>query len=1000
VFDFDGDGRAELIYGDEIRIRAFAGANGESVWSIPNTSGTTHEYPLVVDLDNDGHADLVTVANNYSNLPNQTVSVQGIRVFRDENNSWVNVRGVWNQHAYSIDNINDDLTVPASPPRSWLTHNTFRLNKRLDVAATAVADLTASYIRVDDRGGEAPSTLAVRVGNAGRLPVAAGAKVAFYSGASQSGGVLLRVVPTTLRLEAGHFEDITLSVATSLTSISTLVVVADDDGAGRSGITDFDRRNNTATLALSALPGSFAIAVATDKPQYTDGETAAFTAEVSNGGSFAGAARVRFAIETGDGAVVVETLSSDLQGKLAALGHEAFQALWPVGAVLAGSYRLRAELIDGSGRPFAAAYANFTLTTAATVAASTRLTTDKTRYAPIDRAAVQPRVRNVTVNALIENATAVTRVRTPAGAVAFERIEAIAQLLPGAAREFNYSVPLLTGTVGVWSATLELRDAAGALIATSGTSFEVEPTAKTGFGVSGALAVQPKEVEEGAAADLAYSVTNSGNSALSAQPLLIRVLDVARGVLLNESQASADIAQGATFAGNVAWTVTAPAQSDLVGALYARVEGAERLLAQDSFRVIDAFKVHVAAGPVRPGRVLVLVSCPVNADGTGADRPECIAERIAFIRSYVDRLGLTHFVTSDEASFTRELRAGSYNIYWITGGAEKITHLLAGEITEAVQRGDSLLVDGIHDERNRRLDAILGIKHIGKYPDAGLPIHVGGANLAEASLPTAGRSLKLQLQGAVVEAAYTNYAARPAILSNRFGLGRAVLLTFDGVGILQTQADAWLATAQGIFGLIAPALTAPVPEGALTAARFALTNSGSRSVEANAEVELPAGASFVEATPAATFDAATRTLAWKLKLAAGETKELTVWLRAPQAGGAYALTLTAKSATSATAPAVNGGTTLEVADFAALSEEARSAIQALAPSKQNEATARDRAAARLQSALSETAGGQHLAAIQSLVDAGAELRGIASADPQTALTAVARVLAVVEGRVP
>jgi hypothetical protein len=126
----------------------------------------------------------------------------------------------------------------------------------------------------------------------------------------------------------------------------------------------------------------------------------------------------------------------------------------------------------------------------------------------------------------------------------------------------------------------------------------------------------------------------------------------------------------------------------------------------------------------------------------------------------------------------------------------------------------------------------------------------------------------------------------------------------------------------------------------------------------------------------------------------------TVWLRAPQAAGAYALTLTAKSATSSTAPAVSGGTLLEVVDLATLAQEARSAIEALAPSKQNEANARDRAAARLQSALTETAAGQHLAAVQSLVDAGAELRGIASADPQTALIAVARVLAVVEGRVP
>ena len=119
VFDFDGDGSAEVLYADEIRVRAYKGATGQILWEIPNSSGTTHEYPLVVDIDGDGHADLVTVSNDYYLPPNSTLLGHGIRVFQDENNSWVNTRSVWNQHAYSITNVNDDLTIPARSAAAW-----------------------------------------------------------------------------------------------------------------------------------------------------------------------------------------------------------------------------------------------------------------------------------------------------------------------------------------------------------------------------------------------------------------------------------------------------------------------------------------------------------------------------------------------------------------------------------------------------------------------------------------------------------------------------------------------------------------------------------------------------------------------------------------------------------------------------------------------------------------------------------------------------------------
>src|SRR5262245_58181145 len=43
-------------------------------------------------------------------------------------NRWMPSRPLWNQHAYHITNINDDLTVPVSETPNWLSYNNYRQN--------------------------------------------------------------------------------------------------------------------------------------------------------------------------------------------------------------------------------------------------------------------------------------------------------------------------------------------------------------------------------------------------------------------------------------------------------------------------------------------------------------------------------------------------------------------------------------------------------------------------------------------------------------------------------------------------------------------------------------------------------------------------------------------------------------------------------------------------------------------------------------------------------
>jgi len=122
VFDFEGDGAAEIVYADEHTLWIFDGATGEvRMAQEGHASGTLMEYPLVADVDGDGSTEIVIASNNYTYSGRN-----GITVIGDADDSWAPARPVWNQYAYHITNVNDDSSIPTTQRKNWLTWNNFR----------------------------------------------------------------------------------------------------------------------------------------------------------------------------------------------------------------------------------------------------------------------------------------------------------------------------------------------------------------------------------------------------------------------------------------------------------------------------------------------------------------------------------------------------------------------------------------------------------------------------------------------------------------------------------------------------------------------------------------------------------------------------------------------------------------------------------------------------------------------------------------------------------
>jgi hypothetical protein len=68
VFDFEGDGRNEVVYGDECFTRVYDGTSGQVMYSRYRTSCTWYENPVIADVDGDFNAEIVSTSNKNCNV--------------------------------------------------------------------------------------------------------------------------------------------------------------------------------------------------------------------------------------------------------------------------------------------------------------------------------------------------------------------------------------------------------------------------------------------------------------------------------------------------------------------------------------------------------------------------------------------------------------------------------------------------------------------------------------------------------------------------------------------------------------------------------------------------------------------------------------------------------------------------------------------------------------------------------------------------------------------
>ncbi|MCP4447626.1 MAG: VCBS repeat-containing protein [Myxococcales bacterium] len=227
VFDFEGDGKAEVVYADECFLWVYDGTTGDIIYTANSQSFTATEAPVVADVDGDGHAEMLVVHNGANPntwtcahhttgmdgypiwSPPAAGAYRGVTVYGDSANSWVSTRTLWNQHAYSVSNICDPRDgacigtthygqIPTAQQKNWTVSwlNNFRQN----VQDSGLFDAPDPVVSVDGSCGN-PVELEISVRNIGRAALPAGVDVHVFVGPAPSN---IGTVTTTQALFPGQ----------------------------------------------------------------------------------------------------------------------------------------------------------------------------------------------------------------------------------------------------------------------------------------------------------------------------------------------------------------------------------------------------------------------------------------------------------------------------------------------------------------------------------------------------------------------------------------------------------------------------------------------------------------------------------------------------------------------------------------------------------------------------------------------------------------------------
>ncbi len=190
----------------------------------------------------------------------QGKTISGIRVMRDRYDRWASSRNLWNQYAYSITNINDDLSIPKTS--KWLQNfldpklNNYRANSQGALGMNVAPDITGKLDKDNlcvVSGVDNTITLTGLVCNRGTKTVGSKMPASFYQ-VDDDDNIIKKYCTsyTSENVPVGGCLEVSCSLSGDKLTDVTILMKVNDDGEGGRTTVECNDKNNTDKVTIAS----------------------------------------------------------------------------------------------------------------------------------------------------------------------------------------------------------------------------------------------------------------------------------------------------------------------------------------------------------------------------------------------------------------------------------------------------------------------------------------------------------------------------------------------------------------------------------------------------------------------------------------------------------------------------------------------------------------------------------------------------------------------------
>ena len=287
-------------------------------------------------------------------------------------------------------------------------------------------------------------------------------------------------------------------------------------------------------------------------------------------------------------------------GAAEAVPSAVFNLFWNTGTTYPGGYKVHAIVYD-SGRIIAEKYVPFDIW--ADRVLNSAVVTDRISYSANQAVTLTSAMKSLSSNFIFENLAASVSIRDSHGATLYMNSIPVSILLPGQQIELKTYWNTATNPSGDYPVTLEIRDAAGALLSTSTTTLTISSDIKPSSLLKAQISVDRQSILQGEPVAISYSVTNIGNMDISQLDLSVLTVHVTALTTYDTLSDQTALLMAETYSNIRQLDTQNYSAKDYLVILRANISGVEETLGGTYFRVEGAPSVPSLNAPANAADV-------------------------------------------------------------------------------------------------------------------------------------------------------------------------------------------------------------------------------------------------------------------------------------------------------------------------------------------------------------------------------------------------------------